>query len=71
MAYAGGLGGSNGPPEPEKIVVENDVISEGFIFSNKNRLKCNFSIEFSSENGKIFLKISPTNCIFPSKRAKI
>ena len=61
--------GENTPSETEKIVVENGVISEGSIFSNKFSHKSNkiqFSIEFSS---KIF-KIFPI-CVFRPNARKI
>ena len=65
---ARGEGGKSSPPPPEteKIVVENGVISEGSIFSNKfskNSLKFHFSIEFSSKISK-FSQIFPIICVF-------
>ena len=66
----GGKGEISPPPKPKKIVVENGVISEGSIFSNrfsKIKIKIQFPIEFSS---KIF-KISQHFAFFVQTRKKL
>ena len=66
----GGFGGFEPPPEPEKIVVESDVISEVSIFSNKFSQKIVKNSIFPLNFHQRFSKI-PKQLCFSSKRAKI
>ena len=62
-----GEGGKSPPPEAEKIVVENVVISEGSIFSNKfsknNFKNAIFLLNFHQKSSK-FSQNFPTICVF-------
>ena len=61
------------PTEIEKAVVENDAISEGWIFSSnlsKTSLKFNFSIEFLSKS-QDFVKISQQFIFSVQKRERV